>query len=48
MLLALASKPEELEVVLISLTFGNVDVQKYVNARSEPCLRRTCDAVKLT
>lgn len=30
LLFAFASKPEELEVVLISVTFGNVDVQKCV------------------
>ena len=28
LLLALASDPEELEVLLISVTYGNVDVQK--------------------
>jgi inosine-uridine nucleoside N-ribohydrolase len=28
MLLALASKEEELEVVLISVTFGNIDVRR--------------------
>jgi len=30
MLLALAASPEEVEVLLISVTYGNVDVQKYV------------------
>lgn len=30
MLLAFSAKPEELDVLMISLTFGNVDVQKYV------------------
>jgi len=29
LLLALAAKPEEIEVLLISVTFGNVEVQKY-------------------
>ena len=29
MLLAFSARPEELEVLLISLTFGNVGVQKY-------------------
>ena len=28
LLLALASGPEQLEVLLISVTYGNVDVQK--------------------
>ena len=28
LLLALASSPEQLEVLLISVTYGNVDVQK--------------------
>ena len=28
MLLAFAAKPEELEVLMLSLTFGNVEVQK--------------------
>jgi inosine-uridine nucleoside N-ribohydrolase len=28
LLLALSSKPEELEVLLISLTFGNIEVNK--------------------
>ena len=31
MLLAFASKPEELEILMLSLTFGNVEVQKYVS-----------------
>lgn len=30
MLLALSAKPEELDVLMLSLTFGNVEVQKYV------------------
>lgn len=30
MLLALAASPEEVQVLLISVTYGNVDVQKYV------------------
>lgn len=30
MLLAFSASPEELEVLMLSLTFGNVDVQKYV------------------
>lgn len=30
MLLAFASQPEELEVLMLSLQFGNVEVQKYV------------------
>jgi hypothetical protein len=29
MLLAFAAEPEELEVLLLSLTFGNVDVQRF-------------------
>jgi inosine-uridine nucleoside N-ribohydrolase len=28
MLLALSAQPEELEVLMLSLTFGNVEVQK--------------------
>jgi inosine-uridine nucleoside N-ribohydrolase len=31
-LLALSAKPEEMEVPLISVTFGNVDVQRLVFA----------------
>jgi len=30
MLLALAARPEELELLLISVTYGNVGVQEYV------------------
>lgn len=30
MLLALSAKPEELDILMLSLTFGNVEVQKYV------------------
>lgn len=30
MLLAFAASPEEVEVALISLTFGNIEVQRYV------------------
>lgn len=30
MLLAFSAKPEELDVLMLSLTFGNVDVQRYV------------------
>jgi hypothetical protein len=30
MLLAFAAKPEELDILMLSLTFGNVEVQKYV------------------
>ena len=33
MLLALAAKPEELEVLLISVTYGNVEVQRYLMKR---------------
>jgi inosine-uridine nucleoside N-ribohydrolase len=31
MLLALAAKPEELEVLLLSVTYGNVGVQELVH-----------------
>lgn len=31
MLLAFAAKPEELEVLLLSVTYGNVEVQRLVN-----------------
>jgi hypothetical protein len=30
MLLAFSTKPEELDILMLSLTFGNVEVQKYV------------------
>jgi hypothetical protein len=30
MLLAFSAKPEELDILMLSLTFGNVEVQKYV------------------
>ena len=33
MLLAFAASPEEIEVLLLSITFGNVDVQKCADAR---------------
>jgi len=29
LMLALAAKPEELEILLISVTYGNVEVQRY-------------------
>jgi inosine-uridine nucleoside N-ribohydrolase len=29
MLLALAASPEEIEVMMISVTYGNVEVQRY-------------------
>jgi inosine-uridine nucleoside N-ribohydrolase len=32
MLLAFAAKPEELEVLLVSVTYGNVEVQRYVTS----------------
>jgi hypothetical protein len=31
MLLAFSAKPEELDILMLSLTFGNVEVQKYVS-----------------
>jgi inosine-uridine nucleoside N-ribohydrolase len=31
MLLAFAAKPDEVDVLLISLTFGNIEVQKYAS-----------------
>ena len=31
MLLAFSAKAEELDVLMLSLTFGNVEVQKYVD-----------------
>ena len=34
LLLAFAAKPEELEVLMVSLTFGNIDVQKCVVSTS--------------
>jgi inosine-uridine nucleoside N-ribohydrolase len=30
MLLALAAKPEELEILLLSVTYGNVEAQRYI------------------
>jgi hypothetical protein len=36
MLLALASKEEELEIVLISVTFGNTDVRRSVQPSFRP------------
>ncbi|KAH8697434.1 putative nucleoside hydrolase [Talaromyces proteolyticus] len=46
MLLAFASSPEEIEVLLISLTFGNIEVQRYtlspifyIIANDHSCLR---------
>ena len=30
MLLAFSAKPEELDILMLSLTFGNVDVQRHV------------------
>jgi inosine-uridine nucleoside N-ribohydrolase len=39
-LLALASKEEELEITLISVTFGNIDVRKYAQLSSELVLQR--------
>jgi inosine-uridine nucleoside N-ribohydrolase len=32
MLLAFSAKAEEIEVLLISVTFGNVEVEKYVTS----------------
>jgi hypothetical protein len=37
MLLAFSAKPEELDILMLSLTFGNVEVQKYVSGSSD-CL----------
>jgi inosine-uridine nucleoside N-ribohydrolase len=34
LLLAFSASEEELEVLLVSLTFGNVDVEKYSNINS--------------
>ena len=39
-LLALASKEEELEIALISVTFGNIDVRKFAQLSSELVLQR--------
>jgi hypothetical protein len=38
MLLAFSAKPEELDILMVSLTFGNVDVQKYVSCFSSGCV----------
>jgi hypothetical protein len=39
MLLAFSAKPEELDILMVSLTFGNVEVQKYVSLFLS-CVRR--------
>ena len=39
-LLALASREEELEVTLISVTFGNIDVRKFARLSSKFVLQR--------
>lgn len=31
MLLALAAKPEEVEILMLSVTYGNVEVQRYIS-----------------
>jgi inosine-uridine nucleoside N-ribohydrolase len=43
MLLAFSAKPEELDILMLSLTFGNVDVQKFVFAHfsNQPLLNWT-------
>ena len=33
MLLAFAASPHDIEILLLSITFGNVDVQKFAEAR---------------
>jgi hypothetical protein len=38
MLLAFSAKPEELDILMVSLTFGNVEVQKYVSCFSSACV----------
>jgi hypothetical protein len=40
MLLAFAASPEEVEVLLISLTFGNIEVQRCVYFYSFPVTTR--------
>jgi inosine-uridine nucleoside N-ribohydrolase len=39
MLLALAAREEELEITLISVTFGNIDVRKFVQLSLELLLQ---------
>jgi inosine-uridine nucleoside N-ribohydrolase len=39
LLLALASTEEELEIALISVTFGNIDVRKFAQLSSELVLQ---------
>ena len=34
MLLALSASPEELEVLMVSVTYGNVSQQRYISAPS--------------
>lgn len=34
-LLALAAKPEELEILMLSITYGNVEVQRYMHWGSD-------------
>jgi hypothetical protein len=38
MLLAFSAKPEELDILMVSLTFGNVEVQKYVSYFPSACV----------
>jgi hypothetical protein len=45
MLLAFSAKAEEIEVLMLSLTFGNVEVQKYdspLRPHLRPPLNPTC------
>lgn len=49
-LLALAAKPEEFEILLISVTYGNVEVQRYVwsNRQFEYLTDRVCSCLRNT
>jgi len=45
LLLAFSAKPEELEVVLVSITFGNIDVQKYAHSPQKNRDNKCCTLV---
>jgi len=42
MLLALAAKPEEIEILLLSVTYGNVEVQRYFSSQLKSTSAHLC------
>ena len=48
MLLALAASPDDIEILLISVTFGNVEVQKSVAAGDEKAVPYTLIGCQLS